>query len=135
MRKAILQYSLQAILVSILLALSYFLFCEFGFPQFQTNAIYIVIISLFIINAGFHSYSVYTIHYKNEAFNRRFLASTMLKILIYLIIILIMIFTGQPNIKIILVAFLLFYIVYTIHEISSILQYLKKNSSQHIKSK
>lgn len=135
MFKAILGYSLQSIGISILLGLGYFMFCKYGFPQFYTPNVYLIILFLFLVNALFHSYFVQTVIKKNEAFVRRYLASTMLKLLIYLSILLLMIFTGQALIKVIIVSFLLFYIVFTAHEIFTIMEFLKKNSSQHVKSK
>jgi hypothetical protein len=90
---------------------------------------------LFAVNVIFHSYLINTLINNNQAFVRRFLASTMLKLLVYLVIILIMIFAGTPQIKIVLVGFLVFYIVYTAHEIYTLMEFLKKNGSQHVKSK
>jgi hypothetical protein len=97
--------------------------------------VYYTIGLLFLINAIFHAFFVNTILHKNEAFVRRFLASTMIKLLIYLTILLVLIFTGQNLIKVILVSFLIFYIVFTAHEIYSIMDFLKKNSSQGVRSK
>jgi hypothetical protein len=90
---------------------------------------------LFAVNVIFHSYLINTLINNNQAFVRRFLASTMLKLLVYLVIILIMIFAGTPQIKIVLVGFLVFYIVYTAHEIYTLMEFLKQNGSQHVKSK
>ncbi len=135
MRKAISSYIFQSLIISVILALSYFIFCKFGYPDLYTPKVYFLIAILFTINCLFHSYFVYTILEKNEAFVRRFLASTMLKLLIYLTIIVIMIFTSQALIKVILVSFLILYMVYTAHEIYSILEFLKKNNSQRVKSK
>lgn len=135
MHKATLGYIFQSFLISLLLAGSYYIFCRFGFPHLQTNVVYTIIGILFFINAMFHCYFVNTIIHKNEAFVRRFLASTMLKLLIYLAVLLILIFTGQNLIKVILVSFLVFYIVFTAHEIYSIMDFLKKNSSQGARSK
>jgi hypothetical protein len=135
MRKAILGYSLQSMVISFVLAISYFVFYKYGFPQFYTPFVFVLIGLLFAINVVFHSFFVHTVVKKNEAFVRRYLASTMLKLLVYLAVILVMIFSGQPRIKIILISFLVFYIVFTVHEIYTILEFLKKNSSQNVKSK
>lgn len=134
MQKPILGYLFQSLLISFILAGIYWLFSQY-YPQFYTNRIFVLIAALLVINGCFHAYFIHTVLNKNEAFVRRFLASTMLKLLLYLIIILAMIFTSQPLIKVILVGFLFFYMVYTAHEIYSILQFIKKNSSQHAKSK
>lgn len=135
MRKALLGYLSQSLVISVLLAVAYFVFYTYGFPNLYTKSIFLVIALLFVINGIFHGYFVHTVVYKNEAFVRRFLASTMLKLLLYLSILLIMIFTGQPQIKVILVSFLIFYLVFTAHEIYSIMEFLKKNGSQRVKSK
>lgn len=135
MRKAILNYILQSFTISIVLAGSYYLFHKYGFPQFFTSSVYLLIGVLFIINCLFHAFLTHTAVNKSSAFIRYFLASTMLKLFVYIIIILLMVFLGTPLIKVFLVAFLMFYFVYTAHEVFSILQFLKKNSSQHAKSK
>lgn len=135
MRKALLGYLSQSLIISLLLAIAYFVFYKYGFSNLYTGSVFLVIALLFVVNGIFHSYFVHTVVNKNEAFVRRFLASTMLKLLLYLSFLLIMIFTGQPQIKVILVSFLIFYLVFTAHEIYSILEFLKKNSSQRVKSK
>lgn len=48
---------------------------------------------------------------------------------------LVMILIGNPQMKIVLLSFLLMYIVFTVHEVYSIMDFLKKNGSQQIKSK
>lgn len=135
MQKAIVNYILQSLIITFLLSIGYYLFYTYGAPQLYTGNVYLVIGILFFVNIIFHSFFIQTIIKKNEAFVRRFLASTMLKLMIYLISLLIMIFIGLALIKVILISFLICYFVYTAHEISSILNFLKKNSSQHVKSK
>lgn len=135
MQKAIRGYLIQSLIISGVLAFSYFILYNFGFPQLYTSAVYVLIAILFLINLVFHSFFVRTIIKNNEAFGRRFLASTMLKLLIYLSIILIMIFIRMELIRVLLVSFLVCYLVFTAHEIYSIMEFLKKNSSQHVKSK
>jgi hypothetical protein len=135
MRKAILDYIWQSVLIGIMLSVAYYLFCAYGYPQLYTKSIFLLVVTLLVINIGFHSYFVYTAIKKNEAFVRVFLASTMLKLMIYLGFLLFMIFTGQAQIKVVLVSFLFFYFVFTTHEISTILRFLKKNSSAGVKSK
>jgi hypothetical protein len=135
MRKAILIYLLQSLLISLLLATSYFIFVQLGYPQLKSNAVYLLIVFLFIINAGFHIFLVYSSEKSSESFTRRFLASTMIKIFIYILFILLAVFSGITQIKVFLVSFLIFYVTFFIHEISSILQYLKKFNNNRFKSK
>lgn len=135
MRKAILGYFFQSLVISLVLALSYFSFYTYGYPQFYTASIYYLIAIVFAVNVLFHSFLVYTAQKNNQAFVRRFLASTMLKLLVYLMVMLVMILFGNPQMKIVLISFLLMYIVFTVHEVYSIMEFLKKNGSQQIKSK
>ncbi len=135
MRKAILGYIFQSLVISLVLALSYFSFYTYGYPQFYTPAVYILIAVVFAVNVLFHSFLIYTAQKNNQAFVRRFLASTMLKLLVYLMVMLVMILIGNPQMKIVLISFLLMYIVFTVHEVYSIMEFLKKNGSQQIKSK
>lgn len=135
MRKAILGYIFQSLVISLVLALSYFSFYTYGYPQFYTASIYYLIAIVFAVNVLFHSFLVYTAQKNNQAFVRRFLASTMLKLLVYLMVMLVMILFGNPQMKIVLISFLLMYIVFTVHEVYSIMEFLKKNGSQQIKSK
>lgn len=135
MRKAILGYILQSFVISLVLALSYFSFYTYGYPQFYSPSIYYLIAVVFAVNVSFHSFLVYTAQKNNQAFVRRFLASTMLKLLVYLMVMLVLILIGTLNMKVVLICFLLLYIVFTVHEIYSIMEFLKKNGSQQIKSK
>lgn len=135
MRKAILGYFFQSLIISCILAITYFVFYTYGFPHLYAGSMFMLIGILFAVNVLFHSYLINTLINNNQAFVRRFLASTMLKLMVYLVIILIMIFAGTPQIKIVLVGFLIFYIVYTAHEIYTLMEFLKKNGSQHVKSK
>lgn len=135
MRKAILGYIFQSLVISLVLALSYFSFYTYGYPQFYTASIYYLIAIVFAVNVLFHSFLVYTAQKNNQAFVRRFLASTMLKLLVYLMVMLVMILFGNPHMKIVLISFLILYIVFTVHEVYSIMEFLKKNGSQQIKSK
>lgn len=135
MPKAVINYLYQSIIISVILSITYYLFTHFFFPSYYSVWVYFIILTLFLINAGVFSYLVFTSYNNSEAFTRRFLASTMLKIFAYLIFILAVVFSGIPQIKVFLVAFLLFYVVFTFHEISSILQHLKKISSNRFKSK
>lgn len=135
MRKAILGYFFQSLVISLVLALSYFSFYTYGYPHFYTASIYYLIAIVFAVNVLFHSFLVYTAQKNNQAFVRRFLASTMLKLLVYLMVMLVMILFGNPQMKIVLISFLLMYIVFTVHEVYSIMEFLKKNGSQQIKSK
>lgn len=135
MRKAILGYIVQSLIISCILAIAYIILYNYGFPHLYTGSMFILIGILFTVNVLFHSYLINTLIHNSQAFVRRFLALTMLKLLVYLAIILIMIFAKVPNIKIVLVGFLIFYLVYTGHEIYSLMEYLKKNGSQHVKSK
>lgn len=135
MRKAILGYIFQSLVISFVLALSYFSFYTYGYPQFYTASIYYLIAIVFAVNVLFHSFLVYTAQKNNQAFVRRFLASTMLKLLVYLMVMLVMMLFGNPQMKIVLISFLILYIVFTVHEVYSIMEFLKKNGSQQIKSK
>jgi hypothetical protein len=135
MRKAILGYIFQSIVISLILALSYFSFYTYGYPHFYTASIFYLIAIVYLVNVGFHSFLVVTAVKDNQAFVRRFLASTMLKLLVYLIILLTMILVGTPQMKIVLLSFLVLYIVFTVHEVYSIMDFLKKNGAHQIKSK
>lgn len=135
MRNAILGYFSQSLVISVLLAVSYFYLSTYVYPQLYTPSFFYIIGIVFLVNLAFHSFLVYTAAQNNKAFVRRFLASTMLKLLVYLTVILVMIFAGNPRIKVVLVGFLLLYIVFTVHEIYSIMEFLKKNGSQQTKSK
>lgn len=135
MRKAILGYIFQSLVISLVLAISYLSFYTYGYPQFYTASIYYLIAIVFAVNVLFHSFLVYTAQKNNQAFVRRFLASTMLKLLVYLMVMLVMMLFGNPQMKIVLISFLILYIVFTVHEVYSIMEFLKKNGSQQIKSK
>jgi hypothetical protein len=135
MRKAIQGYVLQSLSISLILIIAYYLFGVYGFPQFYTKVVYFVIGAIFLINCAFHAFLVRTATSKGSAFIRYYLASTMFRLLIYIVIILVMIFLAVPLLKVILVSFLFFYIVYTSHEVFSMLQFLKKNSTHDAKSK
>jgi hypothetical protein len=135
MRKAIQNYLLQSALISFILAFIYYLLVRFGFPQLQTNSVYLEIALLFLVNGGFHIFLVYASESKTNTFIQRFLASTMIKLFIYIVFILAFVFSGIHLIKVFLVSFLICYVVFFIHEISSILQYLKKIDHNRFKSK
>lgn len=135
MRKAFLIYLFQISAISIILSFSAYFFFTYGYPSLKTNSVYWLIGIFFSVNLGFHSLLLFTAEKKSEAFIRRFLAATVIKLFVYLIFILVFIFGGAQNPKVFLISFLILYLIYTSHEVTAILSYLKKFDNNSSKSK
>jgi phosphatidylserine synthase len=106
-------------LIAWLLSLSY--------KQYNFTGVYLLIPAIMLITIIVHVLLVEASKKSPIKFINKFLASSGIKLFLYFIIILAYIYFIKRDIVLFLCAFLSLYLVFTILEISAILNYLKKN--------
>lgn len=92
----------------------------------EFNTIYFAAPFVMIITAIFHAILIKGIKTNSKIFINRFLGSSGLKMMLYLIIIILYIFVIQYQAKSFLISFLISYFIFTTIEIITILNFLKK---------
>jgi len=89
--------------------------------------VYILIPFIMFITIGFHTLLIKATQSNNMLFVNKYIAFSGLKLIIYLISILIYLIFIKFEITVFLLSFLIIYFIYSIVEITSLLQIFKKN--------
>ena len=98
-----------------------------NYKQYNFTGIYMLIPAVMLITVIVHVLLVEASKKSPIKFINKFLASSGIKLFLYFLIILAYIYFVKHDIVLFLCAFLSLYMVFTILEISAILNYLKKN--------
>jgi len=130
MNKSIVRFSIQSVIVAIILCILGLAAFKNWFPEKYFSGFYAVIILVFGVTVFFHSILVKAAANQNMTFINKFLAFTGLKLLLYLFFIVGYIFLIGTQPVSFLLTFLLTYLVFTVFEVVSILEFLKKNYSK-----
>jgi hypothetical protein len=130
LKKHIIQYTIGILSVSIVFILSGILSTKF-FNYLNCSKNYLSLIFLFLpTSIIFHFILVFTVEKNPKKFVPTFLILTILKILIYLIVLVIFIFKITLGIKCFLVLFLLFYLGFTLYEVIMLSIFLKNSKTR-----
>ena len=127
LKKHLIQYSVGILSISLLFFLIGILVSKlFNFPNCSRNFLYLV--SLFLpTSLIFHIILVFTVEKKPRKFIPNFLILTIVKILIYMIVLVAFIFNVTIGIKCFLVLFLIYYLGYTLYEVIMLSLFLKNS--------
>jgi hypothetical protein len=127
LKKHIIHYSIGILSASILFILLGVLSIKL-FNNLNCSKNYLSLILLFLpVSAIFHFILIYLVEKKPKKFVSTFLILTILKILIYLIVLVTFIFNTGSGIKCFLVLFLIFYLGYTLYEVIMLNLFLKNS--------
>lgn len=130
MNKSIVSFSIQAVIVSLFLSLAVSVVLKNWFPQYYFGGFFGVIVLVLVVTILFHSLLIKATAARPMSFINKFIAFTGAKLLLYLFIILGYVFIVSIQPVSFLLIFLCSYIVLTVFEVISILNFLKKNYSQ-----
>ena len=130
LKKHIIQYSIGILLVSILFILVGVLSFKL-FDNFNCSKNFLSLIFLFLpTSILFHFLLIFTVEKKPKKFVPTFLILTILKILIYLIVLVVFIFKITAGIKCFLLLFLIFYLGFTLYEVIMLSLFLKNSKTR-----
>lgn len=120
------KFSIQVIAAGIVILGLVFLFKALGWIFNPVLPVLAIVPFIMLVTIGFHSYLIYTAKKGDRMFISKFIASSGVKLMIYLVSILIYIFSSGENIRFVMIMILISYIVFSFIEIYAILKYLKK---------
>ena len=127
MSDAIKKFLLKAVITSlicyiIVIAISFLLTKKTSFLE-----VYLFIPYIMLINLGFHILLIKASVSNNMLFVNKYIAFSGIKLFIYLISILIYLIFIKFEIVVFLLSFIIIYFIFTVAEITSLLQIFKKN--------
>jgi hypothetical protein len=127
MSDAIKKFLLKAVITSlicyiIVIAISFLLTKKTSFLE-----VYLLIPYIMLINLGFHILLIKASVSNNMLFVNKYIAFSGIKLFIYLISILIYLIFIKFEIVVFLLSFIIIYFIFTVAEITSLLQIFKKN--------
>lgn len=120
-----------AILTIILLIIGYAIF---NHPQFQHYYLPVFpwMLGLFaILNISLHRFIIQSAKKNTKKFNHAFMISFVVKLLIYMTLLIINLFTLKHNLIPFVIVFAILYMTYTSFEVSSIFMFLKKQKHEN----
>ena len=124
--KAFKNFILKELLLTIIIALVAFILFQSVLKEFYSPVFWTLLIIISVLTGGLH-YSILQVAEKETSkFTSRFLMATGIKMIIYLIFIIVYVFSHTTNAKIFLIYFLIHYLLYTAFEVYMILRYLKQ---------
>lgn len=130
MNKSVVRFGIQAAVLSIVLIVVGFFAFKNWFPDRYLSGFYGIILLVLLITVFFHSLLINAAQKSNIGFINKFLAYTGVKLLFYLFFIVGYIFLIGIQPVSFLLTFLFSYLVFTVFEVISILEFLKKNYSK-----
>ncbi len=119
------KFIIRGIIISLILSIAgFFLFItilkkyfSFSFP--------VLLLVIFLINVLFHRYLIRSAGRSNRKFPVKFLGATGIKMGLYLILIILFVVFDRENAVPFLLVFIIIYVILTIFEVVSVLDYLK----------
>lgn len=130
MNKSIARFCIQGIVIAVILYILGLVAFKNWFPDKYFSGFYVVVFLVFGVTVFFHSVLIKAASKQNMAFINKFLAFTGFKLLLYLFFIVGYIFLIGIQPVSFLLTFLFTYLVFTVFEVVSILEFLKKNYSK-----
>ena len=119
------RFIIQVVIITILFILSgyilfYTLFAPYRFGTFIIIPLFFGIISIVV-----HLFLIRRARTNLNRFIPGFLGATGVKLAVYLLFLIPMLLLNRPHIVSILICFLTMYVVYTVHEVTAVLAYLR----------
>jgi predicted neutral ceramidase superfamily lipid hydrolase len=127
-KKHLLNFSVSLVALTIIIAvIGYGLFSYLGL-QICKNYFIDLLLLFTLTTFAFHSIFLYIFTKNPSKFFPTFMISTVVKIFVYMIFLVIYIFTIKDSIKCFLVSFLLLYLLYTFFEVIILTRYTRNNN-------
>lgn len=127
MTNAVPKFIIRAFIAALFCYVTAIVLNNFYFRQASFLEVFISIPFIMLVTIGFHIILVNAIKSKPMLFINKYIAFSGIKLMIYMITILIYVFFVKFEIIIFLLSFIIIYFIFTITEVSSLLQIFKKN--------
>ena len=115
----------RGIIISLILFISgFFLFITI-LKEYFSFSFPVLLLVIFFITVLFHRYLIRSVGGSNRKFPAKFLGATGIKMGLYMILIIIYVILDRENAVPFLLVFMIVYLIFTIFEVVSILDYLK----------
>ncbi len=121
------KFILRAVLIALICYLTTVILSFFVFKKSSFLEIYLLIPFIMIVTIGFHALLIKATKSNTTLFVNKYIAFSGIKLLIYIITILIYLIFIKFEDVIFMLSFFIIYFIYTIAEISSLLQIFKKS--------
>jgi L-asparagine transporter-like permease len=123
------EFIIQETILAVAITLTgYFLFTG-PLESYYRNVIPLLLVIVYLLTAAVHGFLLYTHNREPQKFITKFMLTSGIKILLYLVMIIIYLLFFPENAAIFLLSFLSFYFLFTLFEVFSIHRTLKKNSN------
>ncbi|MBE9511484.1 MAG: hypothetical protein IMY71_11445 [Bacteroidetes bacterium] len=119
------KFIIRGIIISLILSIAgFFLFITI-LKEYFSFSFPVLLLVIFLINVLFHRYLIRSAGGSNRKFPIKFLSATGIKMGLYLILIILFVVFDRENAVPFLFVFMTIYVVFTIFEVVSVLDYLK----------
>ena len=119
------KFIIRGIIISLILSIAgFFLFITI-LKEYFSFSFPVLLLVIFLINVLFHRYLIRSAGRSNRKFPIKFLSATVIKMGLYLILIILFVVFDRENAIPFLFVFMILYVVFTIFEVISVLDYLK----------
>lgn len=115
----------RGIIISLILSIvGFFMFITI-LKEYFSFSFPVLLLVIFLINVLFHHYLIRSAGGSNRKFPIKFLSATAIKMGLYLVLIILFVVFDRENAVPFLFVFMIIYVVFTIFEVVSVLDYLK----------
>lgn len=126
MNPALKKFLLYSVLAGIILVVGAWSLNSYFKNPLDITPVFFVVPFVMVITALFHSYLIQAAKNDTKSFVNKYMASSGIKLMLYLTVIVLYIVGYHQNIKVFLISFLISYFVFTFIEIIFILSHIKK---------
>ena len=120
MKKYLLYLSIPVVVLAVVI-----LICSGNFESWQQSICWFVLAYFFVVTLLSHLGLERSMRSRPQAFVRYYMASTSLRLLAHLVVIILFAMSNQPNARFFIITFMIMYFVFTIFEVA----YVMKNKS------
>ncbi len=119
------KFIIRGIIISLILSIAgFFLFITI-LKEYFSFSFPVLLLVVFLINVLFHRYLIRSARRSNRKFPIKFMSATIIKMGLYLILIFLFVVFDRENAVPFLFVFIIIYVIFTIFEVISVLDYLK----------
>lgn len=115
----------RGIIISLILSIAGFFMFITILKEYFSFSFPVLLLVIFLINVLFHHYLIRSAGGSNRKFPAKFLGATAIKMGLYLVLIILFVVFDRENAVPFLFVFMIIYVVFTIFEVVSVLDYLK----------
>ncbi len=95
-------------------------------PQHITPAWFILLIFFYLLTAGIYSFLIYSARERMARFNTRFMLTTVVKLFLFMIILVIYILVNTQDAVNFLITFLIYYLLFTGFEVYNVAKHTRR---------